>query len=486
MKQNLLKIIFFISTLILTTSCMKAQSSIESSTQQAADAIGCANFKSLAYDSMYTYLDKETTAPSLEDFSASLNKKIDALVEQQKINQPEQVDELKRNMTSLYRLLIEEAAKLKQTKTAKEHLQTLIEMEMQDTSTDSNIRLNSMSAQQFAKVQATAQDLSVSCQAPDSSLTQPGNELGNPAPVNKTRMLAGSHNAFATAYQSCQTLQLPEVSAETPTVLGITRLAQGHPDGVGGRRVVSDVKKVQETHPYIKVAGGTQAGCFNVRGNPLIYDYGGSPGVNNNTINFFQDAGSGTQALGVDCSAYVSSAIAAAGLKYRPDVGTKAIYIRQTSSKFINAKTSGFTCFKNPEMTPVKSLVPGDIVGVNGHVVIVDRVGSDPFGLKKLNSISQCNSLSVDQFDFSVSQSSPSKGGIGLNIYKAKDYLKESGKMSEAFIGLGKAACEAYFGQKTVATPSSSYGLLRHLGTPECISEKIQLANQSCVSQCLQ
>ncbi|MFN3455803.1 MAG: hypothetical protein ACK41T_12685, partial [Pseudobdellovibrio sp.] len=128
----------------------------------------------------------------------------------------------------------------------------------------------------------------------------------------------------------------------------------------------------------------------------------------------------------------------------------------------------------------------GDIVAVSGHVVIVDKVGADPFGIKRLKSINDCSSLDSKYFDFVVSQSSPSKNGIGLNRYVAKDYLKESSKMMEAFKGIGKAVCQAYFSNKNVATPSSTYGIIRHTGSKDCLSPKIAMVNQSCVNQCLQ
>lgn len=488
-----------LSSLVLTTSCMKGKSSVEGSSQKAAEAIGCDSFKSKVYDSMYDYLDNEQDAPQLSEFSAVLAEKIDAIVLAQKIDNPEAVEKLKQNISDLYKVLIEKAAELKQTKTAKEHLQTIIEMEMEDVSTPENVQLNQVGAKAFAQVDQSVKELDVQCGASteepgDPQTEEPSSTVGEPtdsntitdapAAVSQKNVIVGSNNVLATAYQSCAVLEIPDVSAATPDAQGIERYGT-HEDGIGGKRRVASLSSVQNTHPYIKVAGGAQSGCFNVRSNPLIYDYGGSASVANNIIDFSKNSGSGTSALGIDCSAYVSSAIAAGGLRYKPGVENKAVYIRQTSSKFINAKSSGFTCFNNATMTPTASIKPGDIVGVNGHVVIVDKVGADPFGLKRLKSASDCNSMTTSYFDFSVSQSSPSKGGIGLNKYIAKDYLRESTKMTAAFLGFAKAACQAYFSGKSVATPSSSYGVLRHKGTAECLSPRIQMAHQSCVSQCM-
>lgn len=487
-----------LGSIALSVGCMNNKPRIVESSQKAAEAIGCSSFKSKVYDSMYDYLDNEQEAPALSDFSSALNSQIDAIALAQKIDNPEAVDQLKQNISELYKVLIEKAAELKQTKTSKEHLQTIIEMEMGDTSTPENVELNKVAAKSFSKVDQSVEALDVQCG--QGTTEEPGdpavvdqpvdNSSGSgtisdaPVAVAQKSVFAGSQNVLVTAYQSCSVLELPDMSAATADVQGIVRTGT-HSDGIGGVRKVSSVSSVQNTHPYIKVAGGAQAGCFNVRSNPLIYDYGGSASIANNVIDFSKNAGSGSSALGVDCSAYVSASIAAGGLRYKPGTENKAIYIRQNSSKFINAASSGFTCFNNATMTPTQSIVAGDIVGVSGHVVIVDKVGADPFGLKKLKSASDCNSMSISNFDFTVSQSSPSKNGVGLNKYIAKDYLRESTKMTTAFLGFAKAACQAYFGGKNVATPSSSYGVLRHKGTPECLSPRIQMAYQSCVSQCL-
>lgn len=486
--KKIIKLIL-LSSLITATGCMKAKSSVEDSSQKAAEAIGCTDFKSKVFDSMYDYLDTEKAAPDLEDFNSSLNNKIDLIVEKQKINNPEVLNKLKKETSELYKILIEKSAELKQTKTSKEHLQTIIELEMEDQSSEENVQLNNVTAKQFAKIESIATELDVECAGnPTDGIPVVSTPSVPEAPLeaaSKLGVLIGSHNVMATAYQSCQSLEISDLTAGTPAVGGI-EIFGTHPDGIGSKRRIASVNDVQDSHPYIKVSGGAQAGCFNVRSNPLIYDYGGEPSISNNVIDLSKDSGTGTSVLGVDCSAYVSAAIAAGGLRYKPGVENKAVFIRQNSTKFINAKSSGFSCFNNAPMTSNVSLVTGDIIGVRGHVLMIDKIGSDPFGLKRLKSVSDCGSLDVNYFDFTVIQSSPSKNGIGINKYVARDYLKESSKMYTAFMGIGKAACQAYFNGVNVTTPSTDYGILRHNGSVNCISPKIKIANQSCVSQCLQ
>jgi hypothetical protein len=494
--KTALKNIFALSTCLIISGCMNKNPMLAQSASTAAEALGCSDFQSKVFDSMYSYLDQEKSAPDIQEFKAELSARIDEIALNQKIDHPEKISEFKNEINRIFEVLIEDSKNKKNVKSSKEHLQTLIQLEMQDTSSPENIKLNSKLTKQFSKVSTLSNELNIQCQSPaadNSSAITEGTSPDN-IPVEsqistQSRMIAGQNNVFSTAYQSCQALQVPEISASTPDVVGIRRIGT-HADGIGGLRQISSLSSVQNTHPYIKVAAGQQNGCFNVRANPLIYDYGGEPSIANNTINFFKNVGTGSKTtLGIDCSAYVSSAIAAAGFRYRPGVANKAIYIRQTSAQFINAKNSGFSCFDNITLTKESSIKPGDIGGVRGHVVMIDKVGADPFGIKKLSNVSQCATLGISNFDFTISQSSPTKNGVGIDKMIAKDYLAEftsTGKMRVLFTGIARAACTAYFQNTSVKPNNSEWGIIRHNGTAECLAPRIQLENQSCVSQCQQ
>ncbi|MBC7466918.1 MAG: hypothetical protein H7256_13095, partial [Bdellovibrio sp.] len=172
---------------------------------------------------------------------------------------------------------------------------------------------------------------------------------------------------------------------------------------------------------------------------------------------------------------------------YKPAVDNKPIFIRQTSSKFIDAAKSGFTCFDNVTVTPTSSVKAGDIGGVSGHVVAVDSVGADPFGLALIKNEAGCSSISYKNFDITVTQSSPSKNGIGINKYLLKDYLIESGdtgKMTVAFVGMAKQACLAKFQNKSIKPASTAWGFLRHKGTSACLAPRVSMVGESCTQKC--
>lgn len=467
---------------------MKYNSSIHESSSKAVENLGCSEnqFKSKVFDSMYDYLEAEQSEPDLSALQLALNEKIDLIVHNQGITDQQKINELKTEFFKIFELIVQENKELKNLSQPREILEALIELEMQDISTVENRTLKTQVQAQFSKVNQLSQDLKLECQNHQAVETTTPTEVVEATVSVQEKMINGANNVLSTAYQSCDVLNLPEIDSKTPNVVGI-KITGKHEDQIGSLRTIASLKSVQETHPYIKVAGDGQNGCFNVYSKPLIYDYGGSPSVSNNVINFFKDAGTGTSVLGVDCSAYISSAIATSGYRYKPGLENKAVYIRQTSRKFINAKQSGFDCFDNITVNGFQSILPGDIAAVKGHVVFIDRIGTDPFGLKKLKSINECKTISTKNFDFIISQSSPSKNGVGLNKYVVKDYLEEAGqlgKMSIMFKEMAKTACEAYFKNIKIKPTSTEWGILRHSGKPECVAPKVQLAQQACVQSC--
>lgn len=478
------KKIILVTLTAVFTGCMKYQSDSASVADTATQSVGCENFQSKVFDATYEYLDGRSASVDSEQVNLALADKIDELVQARKITDQDGVKEYKTQFKKVIDLMLDKSRQTKPTASNKEHLQLLIEMEMQDQSTVENQKLNNQVQTEFAALKDLSAKLDLKCEDPNAGGSSGTGGTTPPASGSMKRMVASMNNVFSTAYQSCDVLNVPEMTRTTPNVDGIIRNGT-HSDGVGGKRYVSDLGALQMTHPYVKRAGTqTNSSCFAVKDHPLIYDYGGEPGVSTTTIDLFVNKGTGTEVLGVDCSALVSTVVSAGGLRYKPGLENKPIFIRQTSTKFISAQNSNFTCFSNVNVTPSTTIKSGDIAAVVGHVVMVDRVGSDPFGINKISKIEDCANVSSSQFDFSVMQSSPSKNGVGINRYIAKDYLNESGKMKTMFVEYAKASCRAKFNGQTISPRSSDWGIIRHKGTSECVTQNIKLAKQSCVSSC--
>ncbi|MCE3010283.1 MAG: hypothetical protein LW875_06705 [Proteobacteria bacterium] len=304
---------------------------------------------------------------------------------------------------------------------------------------------------------------------------------------NVPGLLLGNQKAFRTSYQSCEVFQRAALNRNSPELQGISITGQ-HPDGVGRRRVIGDLALVQRTHPY--VAGVTYAqACRKVSENPLIYDYGGKPyteNTNNSALDFFRDMGTGTKVLGIDCSGYVFSVIATGGLKIHPQRTMKANLVHGINARmYMNPEGNGLTCFRKINVGQSGTLRAGDIMAGPGHVVIIDRVGTDPLGIQSAVQRNNCSSVSSQNFDFTITQSSPSKGGVGINRYEARDYLIDSAVWRAGLEAYARQACEAILKKTDVPARATDFQVIRHLGTADCMNSlSIALVGESCVSFC--
>lgn len=309
----------------------------------------------------------------------------------------------------------------------------------------------------------------------------------------------GLHKVIATAYQTCEALEVKPLSAQTPNIQGIKILSEGHASGRGRKRVYQDVQKIFKTNPYYAINTPLQKGCFANTKQPLIYDFGGKPKTTtdaNSVLDFFTDAGSGTDVLGIDCSGFIFSAIARGGLKLSPNKTLKAVLVHGMSANmFKNPSKNGMTCFESLVDLRTTTLQPGDIIASDAHVVMVGSVGLDPFGIKRAKKVSDCtiDKLSSNGFDFAVSQSGNWKNGIGIHQSEAKDYLKSTSTFQKGLTQLAQYFCQEKFSPpKTSQDPSSlakptldGINVIRHKGTAECLAQTpIALKYESCVEDC--
>jgi hypothetical protein len=256
---------------------------------------------------------------------------------------------------------------------------------------------------------------------------------------------------------------------------------------------------VADHHYYLKAVKGAENGsCQDMRKTPPIYFYGGRPSVKGNVVDILgTHKSSGAAVAGLDCSAFVSTALIAAGLKITP----KSTTTQLVSSGFTALGGNGKDCFDRPEFTPGSSLYAGDIVSWNGHVFMIDSAGIDPLGIEKAKregrfpkTVNECNRFSVrsKDLDFVIIQST-GYGDVGVMKMQARDYVGNSVSWSHVN-ELAIQACKAEFqgsAQGTFKTKSGnvSTNLIRHRGkeVEGCVmkpEERPQLKGESCIDQC--
>jgi hypothetical protein len=300
----------------------------------------------------------------------------------------------------------------------------------------------------------------------------------------------GGLKSLVVSNQSCSAGALAPLTRQTPDVEGIS-IVGTHPNGIGSRRQITNLQALLRTQPYLADSKKPAPGCFQVARSPLIYDYGGKPAVPKNApsaLDFFTDAGGGTSVLGLDCSGYVFAALAAGGIRTTKGKPMKPAFVfGVNAAKYINPQASGLTCFDFASFNANTSLLPGDILSSSGHVLIIESVGKDPFGIASLRRESDCRANRIDpsKFDFTILQSAPIKGGIGINRIRGADYLESGGgSLTVALIDHAVNACLAKYRSTAIVTRSTEASLVRHSGTEECRNSPIRLTHEECVSSC--
>lgn len=502
------------TTLMMTACAPKGYEAVNDIASQTVQDIACKDnqLETKLWDGLKTYLLEQKSIPAADTMKQALHEQLEKLAKENPQLNDKDLELLSKDLDKLVEALLEEAPQGERVESPEQLLILLSAMDVGDRSTVFRAYMQDKVRGSFGRLQKTVQAFDLNCPAPstdtgDSSAgsvsgggAEPQPPVSTPEPnrdyeYHKNQALSsgsslavfGGRWAFATAYQSCQSLQLPSMNEQTPEVQGISIVGK-HPDGVGSKRMIASLPQVQSTHYYIRDMSGYGQGCFNVRQSPLIYDYGGKPYATtaaDSPIDLFKNNGDGTSVLGIDCSGYVFTSMATAGLRLKAGRPLKASDSwAWGSSSYVEPQDNGLTCLNKISVSATTTMKAGDIVAVYGHVLLIDKVGADPFGISTVKTEADCSKLTSDRFDFVVAQSAPSKGGIGINYYEARNYLPTSAKMKTGLEKYAYYTCLAKFNGKTYTPNIGTLSVVRHKGTPDCMAPRVTLARESCIQSC--
>lgn len=500
---------FFLSFL---SACAQQEMGAAKLAKNSVERLGCSHFEGKLWDDVYDImlsyaaavdedegLSEEERAkkfsqfqfPSGEEFQEQLR----ARLKDRKWSEAQlpKLPRLEQELTQLYNLITKEAPSSFRTKDVNQILRSLSALELGDRTTDVKAKLQTKLDKQFSKVRQAVKDLSPNCVAPlqvRPSAPYEGAFLTE-LKASLEPAVYGAWKTIGTAYQSCRVFDLAPMGASSAPVEGISVVGK-HSSGRGLKREITNLGRVQKTHRYIKDVQydsiAIQNGCFDTYSRPLIYDFGGKPfpSTSSDTLDFFRNSGSGSKDLGTDCSGFVFTALATAGLKLRSDQSLKASSVLGVSANMLRLpESNGLSCLDRITVNKDESLRPGDIIATTGHVVMVDEIGLDPFGIQNITKESDCRAgaIAAENFNFTIVQSSPSKGAIGINRMIASDYLAGSGSMRRGLVDYAIEACKAKFrGPRRPKVNAAS--VVRHKGTPSCLDEPLVLERQSCLNTC--
>lgn len=487
-----------LSPLVLA-ACAPSFGASEDLANKATDVVGCESFHSDFYEELYKFPMQQKALPSETDMREAFAK----AVGQGRLSQLSSADQVRLadELSELYKLLALDSVRALGHENASDDqkLQDIASLEVGDSSTPEKEELQTRIKAEFSKLDTLLQQTATpACakapgfvEAPTTGLTDVDGTAAtmfSAWKASQPRAVYGALKTMAVGYQTCDIDRAAVVSKSTPDVQGIKDLGVGA-DGIGHRRLVSSASDVMRTNPYLANYRKPSSSCFDVSKSPNIYDYGGRPVTTTGLFDLFKNAGSGTTALGIDCSGFVYMAMATSGLRTKKATPLKASTIHGiTSTLFTNPQKNGLTCFDFAKFSGNDTLRAGDVVAKAGHVLLIKSVGSDPFGVAGISNVDDCKlaNMSISRFNFTIIQDSSVKNGIGMHMHRAADYLAipDSKLMADGLLNHAVNACKAKFGQ-TLTTKDSHVAIVRHSGSSDCVqSTELQMERQSCVASC--
>lgn len=444
-----------------------------------ADTIGCPiPFKNSFYSSLYKQVETNQSLMSLADFREQL----------QNLNRTRLVEDpsvFADTAAELFALLRQETL---QRPTVDAKLEFLAGTEIGDRTTGEAARLQDRIQILWQKIDRSFGN-STDCPGDQPVATsfssRPGTFLAM-VEAKKHPIVSGGIKALGVAYQSCEAMTRASLGPNDPDVRGIT-ITGDYPNSPGRKREISNLSELIDSHPYLSNYRRPSSSCFNVLKRPMIYDFGGKPSTSKGYLDFFTNKG-GTGVLGIDCSGYVFSALASSGLRLAKNVSIKPAQVHlKNAALYMNPKANGLSCFAPVSFKGTDTIRPGDILASGGHIMIIDTVGSDPFGIAGMTREADCelSKMTSDRFQMTYLQSGSAKGGLGISRIRPQKFLPDDeAPMDDGMRDYAVAACRAKLGNKTVTVRPSRAVLVRHLGTPECSDKRVRLAYEDCISEC--
>jgi len=207
----------------------------------------------------------------------------------------------------------------------------------------------------------------------------------------------------------------------------------------GSNSFVVDLKEAQKSQYYIQCPAGSVKTAMNERSCnslcevPPSYIWGGmglyavtdpAKGIELDLFRNFDHTNSISKHPGMDCSGLVYSIFATAGLRVNKDLNKThtAEVADNTPARSYLVTDTPESCFT--EVQPLKKEIqPGDLITWKTHILLVDEVGKDPFGIEHIRKAEDCGFRNIKP-DKATLIAMNSKGGFDFaNELVEQDYL---------------------------------------------------------------
>lgn len=324
--------------------------------------------------------------------------------------------------------------------------------------------------------------------------------IGGNQPYRINPAAKGARRLLASFYQSCKAIDIT-IDRSTPNLQGISKAKTFNGQvGISGGylRKLTNTQAMVSSHNVLSVLDqdpeypGPQ--CSDATKRPPIYGYGSRAFPNDSgEVKIFKKGGgvarTSNDVSGIDCSAFIATALGSQGLKVATDAGP---FTANTTRSFHSQLSRSNSCLKKANVTPNDAIRAGDMINVAGsHIIMIDQVGEDPLAIDKYAELGSCNSINPAEFDFTYIHSGSIKSSYGPSRVKANTH--RSGTMWNNLRLIAVEMClkkvqnnNDRIASGSLAGVSSRFSLIRHQSdNPSCVSDKrIKIEGEDCINSC--
>lgn len=263
-------------------------------------------------------------------------------------------------------------------------------------------------------------------------------------------------------YQNCQASSLPKYNFLIEGEIKGFK-AEFNPDTNGKVSAVenlSDARKLK----YLNCSNGNNSICST----PPSYLWGGK-GIYLSETNQFDIFHNNpivelkAKHPGLDCSGFINLSFILAGLKVDQN------FPFQNSPDEISAKEfmKPLSCFREIKIEKGEKIKAGDIIAWNKHIVMIDQLTSDPFGIQSFKSPEQCDLRNLDpsrakMLVLNSKGANDPESSLNFEISKYNSYLSRILKQANLqTTGVGPGIIKNELGQLTFTNPEDVMDLIQ-------------------------
>ena len=256
---------------VLAACAPNSNSALNNVASQTVDDIACKNQKleEKLWDGLKTYLIEQKEIPSSAVLKTAMHEQVAKLAEANPRLTNDDVARINGNLDQLVTSLLDEAPQGERVESSEQLLGLLSAIDVGDRSTTFRSYMQDRVQGDFKALAKTVQSYDLECNNQgssavadeDSSKSVDAPSVNYSYEYQKQQALKagvalavfGERWTLATAYQSCQSVQLAPMNDKTGDLKGIA-ITGKHPDGVGNKRMIASLSQVQATHPYLKLS----------------------------------------------------------------------------------------------------------------------------------------------------------------------------------------------------------------------------------------